>query len=64
MKKLMAIVMALSLLFALPAMADRGTAEVVMEGKTYHLTLNSVGIVDGQLNVVIEGFGSTLRMGA
>ena len=65
MKKLLAIALILSLLLcALPALADQGEADVVMEGETYHLTLTSVDIVDGQLTVAIEGFGDTLRWGA
>ena len=64
MKKLLAMVLALCLLWAVPAMADHGAADVVMEGNTYHLTLTSIGIEDGQLSVVLEGFGSTLRMGS
>ena len=65
MKKLLAILLTLSLLLcALPALADQGEADVVMEGETYHLTLTSVDIVDGQLTVAIEGFGDTLRWGA
>ena len=63
MKKLLAILISI-LLCAMPALADHGTADVVMEGKTYHLTLDSIGIVDGKLTVAIEGFGDTLRWGA
>ena len=65
MKKLFAILITFSLLFCFfPALADQGEADVMMEGKTYRLTLDSVGIVDGKLNVAIEGFGDTLRWGA
>ena len=65
MKKLLAVLLTLSLLLcAVPALADLGEADVVMEGKTYHLTLESVDIVDGKLTVAIRGFGSTLRFGA
>ena len=65
MRRIVAVWAALALLLcALPALADNGTADVVMEGTTYHLTLDSVEVVDGQLNVVLEGFGETLRWGA
>ena len=64
MKKLLAILLSLSLLWcSLSVLADEGCADVVMEGETYSLTLKSVDITDGQLTVVIEGFGDTLRMG-
>ena len=65
MKKLFAILMTLCLLLCFfPGLAEQGEADVIMEGKTYRLTLESVGIVDGKLNVAIEGFGDTLRWGA
>ncbi len=65
MKKLLAILLAFSLMLcALPTMAEIGAADVMMEGETYHLTLQSVDIVDGKLTVVLEGFGDTLRWGA
>ena len=57
MYKLLVILLALSLLCTLPALADHGTADVIMEGETYHITLDSVGIEDGKLTVVLEGFG-------
>ena len=65
MKRLFAILTTLVLLLnATPVLADPGAADVVMEGETYHLTLTDVGIVDGKLTVVMEGFGSNLRIGA
>ena len=65
MKKLLAMLLILSLILCpLPALADQGMADVVMEGETYHLTLESVDIVDGKLTVAIRGFGDTLRWGA
>jgi hypothetical protein len=63
-KKLLSILIAFFLPFALPAFAEHGAADVVMEGETYHLVLDSVEVVDGKLTVIIRGFGSTLRMGA
>lgn len=65
MKKLLAVLSMFILLFcALPGLADLGSADVVMEGETYHLTLQSVEITDGKLTVAIEGFGDKLRWGA
>ena len=65
MKKLFVILCTLFLILcAVPAVAEMGTADVIMEGETYHLTLQSVDIVDGKLTVAIEGFGNTLRWGA
>lgn len=59
--------LAMLLVFALcagTALAEPGAADVTMEGESYHLVLDSVDVVDGQLTVVMEGFGDTLRMGA
>ena len=65
MKKLLAILITLSLLLAsLSALAELGAVDVAMDGDTYHLTLTNVEIADGQLAVTVEGFGETLRMGA
>ena len=64
MRKLLAILLTLALLCGLPALADHGEADVVMEGNTYHITVTSVDLVNDQLTVVLEGFGDTLRMGA
>ena len=65
MKKLLAALLSLSLILSgITALADGGTADVVMEGAAYHLTLDSIDIVDGKLTVAIEGFGDTLRWGA
>ena len=65
MKKLLSILLSLSLLWGgLSAVAENGSADVVMEGKVYHLTLKNVEIVDGQLTVKIEGYGDTLRRAA
>ena len=64
MKKLTAFLLILALLCCgLSAPAETGCADVAMEGRTYRLTLKSAEITDGQLTVVIEGFGDTLRMG-
>ena len=63
--RIIVILLALVLLLSfLPALAADGFVDVVMDGDTYHLTLTSVGIVDGQLTVTVEGFGDTLRMGS
>lgn len=64
MKKMLVFLLTLALLCGMVCHAELGAADVVMEGVTYHLTLTDIGIVDGQLNVVLEGFGDTLRMGA
>jgi hypothetical protein len=64
MKKLFAILLTLSLIFSLPALAADGFVDVVMEGDTYHLTLTRVEVADGKLTMTAEGFGETLRMGA
>ena len=62
MKKLTAFLVILTLLCCgLSAPAETGCADVAMEGRTYRLTLKSAEITDGQLTVVIEGFGDTLR---
>ena len=62
MKKWLAMILALSLLLALPALAE-SAVDVMMEGESYHLTLTGLEVVDGQLLVTMEGFGSTLSMG-
>ena len=62
MKKLLAILLALSLLLALPALAENAV-DVKMEGQSYHLTMTDLEITNGQLCVTMEGFGDTLRMG-
>ena len=62
MKKWMAMMLAAALLWAIPALAELGAVDVQMEGETSHLVLDSVDIVDGQLTVVMEGFGNTLRL--
>lgn len=64
MKKLLVLLLSLALLLGVvPAQADQGAADVVMQGKVYHLTLDSVDIVDGRLTVVIKGYGGVLRWG-
>lgn len=64
MKRFLLLLTFSMLLYAIQVPADQGTADVVMEGEIYHLTLDSVDIIDGKLTVAIEGFGSTLRWGA
>ncbi|HQA96736.1 MAG TPA: hypothetical protein PLF62_02090 [Clostridia bacterium] len=64
MKKLFAMILILSLLFALPALADLGSADVSFEGKNYHLTLDSMEIVNGRLILVIAGMVKSLSLGA
>ena len=63
MKKLLAILLALALALCVPALAEPGAADVLMEGETYHLVLVDVYVAEGQLHVVLSGFGDTLRMG-
>ena len=64
MKKLLAILLTLSLLLcALPALAETGEADVSMNGKAYHLTLESIEVVDGRLRLVIDGLAESLGFG-
>ena len=63
MKKLFAIFLTLSLFVALPALADLGSADVSFEGTNYHLTLDSVEIVDGRLTLMIAGMAKSLSFG-
>ena len=64
MKKLLSVFLILALLAGSAAVyAADGTADVVMDGQSYHLTLTDVEITDGQLQVTVTGFGSTLRIG-
>lgn len=64
MKKLFSVLLILALLAGSTAVyAADGTADVIMDGETYHLTLTDVEISDGQLQVTVTGFGSTLRIG-
>ncbi len=55
MKKLFAILLALSLFFALPALAELGSADVSFQGKSYHVTLDGMEIRNGRLRLVIGG---------
>ena len=56
MKKLLAVLAALSLLFfSFPASAGSGGAEVEFNGKTYHYTYQGAGITDGGLSVRVHG---------
>lgn len=61
MKKLLATVLILSLLIALPALAAAG-ASVTFENRTYILNYEGAEIEDGKLQVKVSGFGSTLPM--
>ena len=64
MKKLITILMIVSLLLcAMPAMGKTGEADVSMNGKTYHLTLESIDVVDGRLRLVINGLAESLGFG-
>ncbi len=63
MKRFIAMLLAFALLCAGSALAAEGRANVRMDGDTYSLTLTGVGVVDGTLNVVLVGFGDTLKMG-
>lgn len=66
MRKMLAMLLAVLLaampLAMAPAFAEGGAVEVVMEGETYSLTLDSVGVMDGRLAVALEGFGGPLRL--
>ena len=63
MKKLLATMLALAMLLgALPALAESGAADIGFEGSSYHLVYESAEIVDGELNVKISGYGSTVPL--
>ncbi|MGI6726688.1 MAG: hypothetical protein ACOX62_11005 [Christensenellales bacterium] len=64
MKKLLAMALILSLFFALPALAELGSADVSFEGTNYHLTLDSIEIDNGRLTLVIAGMTKSLSLGA
>lgn len=64
MKKLFAILLALILFAALPALAELGSADVSFKGTSYHLTLDSVEIVNERLTLVIAGMAESLTFGA
>ena len=49
MKKLLAILFALALLWSMPVMAELGSADVAMNGNQYHISLESVEIKYGKL---------------
>ena len=57
MKKLLAMALILSLFFALPALAELGSADVSFEGTNYHLTLDSIEI-DNLLNIADNSIGT------
>ena len=60
MKKLLALLLALSLLSCLlPAALAEGDVEFAFEGKTYRVHYVSAKIVDGKLNVGVAGFGNS-----
>ena len=64
MKKLLAILIALSMLLcALPALAELGEADVSLNGSEYHLTLDSLEVVDSRLKLVIGGLVQSLSLG-
>ena len=62
-KALMTCILLAMLLNCGAAWAEMGTADVRMEGEVYHLVLKSVELAEGEVTVVIDGYGSTLRMG-
>ena len=61
MKKLLALLLSVSLLLcAATAFADNGEAEFTFENRTYRVKYVRSEIVDGQLNVLVTGFGNSL----
>ena len=63
MKKLLAILFALALLWSMPVMAELGSADVAMNGNQYHISLESVEIKDGRLYVALNGMAQTMAIG-
>lgn len=62
MKKLFAILLMLSLLFAVSAQAETGAADVTFKGKTYHITLDEIKIDRGRLRLVIGGMTDSMTI--
>ena len=63
MKRLLCIILTL-LLFALPALAELGSADVAFNGKQYTVTLESVQIKNGKLYLEMGGLAKTMAFTA
>lgn len=59
MKRLLSIILVL-LLFALPALAEIGSADISFNGKEYTVTLENVQVKDGRLYVEMGGLANTM----